>query len=150
MFTRVFVCIRVQRAHLLTQLHMHTQLPEGENFTASAGAQWQPKAWADDGGLFASTVANTFMSRRAYLHAPANVSADDVARAKFSVSKTGSYSVLARYESGYRFQMPFRLEITKGSSIEAEPIFARTYGFRESLKVQALTLTLTLILDPRP
>ena len=82
LFTRVFVCIRVQRAHLLTQLHMHTQLPEGENFTASAGAQWQPKAWADDGGLFASTVANTFMSRRAYLHAPANVSADDVATAQ--------------------------------------------------------------------
>ena len=60
-------------------------------------------------------MANTFHSRRGYLHAPANASAESVATATFSVAKQDTYDVLARYETGYRFQSPFRLDIAKGA-----------------------------------
>ena len=109
---------------------------EAENFTAvGPEAAWSPRRWGEDGGFFASTVANTFHSRRGYLHAPANASAESVATATFSVAKQDTYDVLARYETGYRFQSPFRLDIAKGAG--AAPLFTKTYGYRESLKVQA-------------
>ena len=99
------------------------------------GAAWDARGWGDDGGLFASTVANTFHSRRGYLHAPANASSESVATATFTVPAAGSYHVLARYETGYRFQQPFRLDIA--ASAGAVPVYTRTYGFREAPKVQA-------------
>ena len=108
---------------------------EAENFTVGPEAAWSPRRWGEDGGFFASTVANTFHSRRGYLHAPANASAESVATATFSVAKQDTYDVLARYETGYRFQSPFRLDIAKGAG--AAPLFTKTYGYRESLKVQA-------------
>jgi hypothetical protein len=75
---------------------------EAEDFTPAVGAAWSPKKWGDDGGFFASTVANTFHSRRGYLHAPANSSSETVATATITVPTAGSYTVLARYEQGYR------------------------------------------------
>ena len=33
---------------------------EAEDFTPAPGAGWAKKKWGDDGGFFASTVANTF------------------------------------------------------------------------------------------
>jgi hypothetical protein len=108
---------------------------EAENFTAARGSAWVPKGWGDDGGLFASTVANTFHSRRGYLHAPANASAETVATAVFTVAAAGSYQVLARYETGYRFNQPFRLDIAAGAG--AAPLYTRTYGYRDSPKAQA-------------
>ena len=76
---------------------------EAEDFTPAVGAAWSPKKWGDDGGFFASTVANTFHSRRGYLHAPANSSSETVATATITVPTAGSYTVLARYEQGYRY-----------------------------------------------
>jgi hypothetical protein len=75
---------------------------EAESFTPTVGSAWSPKKWGDDGGFFASTVANTFHSRRGYLHAPANSSTETVATAAITVPAAGSYTVLARYEQGYR------------------------------------------------
>ena len=75
---------------------------EAEDFTPAVGAAWSKKKWGDDGGFFASTVANTFHSRRGYLHAPANSSSETVATATITVPTAGSYTVLARYEQGYR------------------------------------------------
>jgi len=75
---------------------------EAESFTPAVGSAWSPRKWGDDGGFFASTVANTFHSRRGYLHAPANSSTETVATATITVPTAGSYTVLARYEQGYR------------------------------------------------
>eukprot|EP01043_Picozoa_sp_COSAG02_P019914 COSAG02_NODE_971_length_15551_cov_4.415157_8_plen_190_part_00 len=75
---------------------------EAESFTPAVGSAWSPRKWGDDGGFFASTVANTFHSRRGYLHAPANSSSETVATAAITVPTAGSYTVLARYEQGYR------------------------------------------------
>jgi len=108
---------------------------EAEDFTPAPGAGWAKKKWGDDGGFFASTVANTFHSRRGYLHAPANASSESVATAAITVPTAGSYTVLARYEQGYRFTMPFRLDIA--STAGAAPVFTREYGHREALKAQA-------------
>ena len=84
---------------------------EAENFTAAPGSAWRAAAWGGDVGYFAATVADTFHSRRAFLHAPAASAAGAVATAEFSVTRAGTYSVLARYETGFRFQQPFTLEI---------------------------------------
>lgn len=75
---------------------------EAESFTPAVGSAWSPRKWGEDGGFFASTVANTFHSRRGYLHAPANSSSESVATAAITVPATASYTVLARYEQGYR------------------------------------------------
>eukprot|EP01051_Picozoa_sp_SAG22_P011737 SAG22_NODE_1157_length_5331_cov_1.886086_1_plen_321_part_00 len=111
---------------------------EAENFTAAPGSAWRPAAWGGDVGLFAATVADTFHSRRAFLHAPAASAAGAVATAELSVTRAGTYSVLARYETGFRFQQPFSLKIARKSEPEArvEPLFSRMYGHREAPKVQ--------------
>ena len=111
---------------------------EAENFTAAPGSAWRAAAWGGDVGYFAATVADTFHSRRAFLHAPAASAAGAVATAEFSVTRAGTYSVLARYETGFRFQQPFTLEIArKPAEPEAgAPLFSRAYGHREAPKVQ--------------
>jgi hypothetical protein len=109
-------------------------LLEGENFTASGNSQWHSREWGSDGGLFASTVANVFHSRRGYINAPANVSPSDIATSKFAISQAGTFSVLARFEHGYRFQSPFNITITDSTG---KLIFDRPYGYRENLKVWA-------------
>ena len=40
---------------------------------------WTAKQWGHGGNYFASTVNNVFMSRRAFLHAPANATSDTAA-----------------------------------------------------------------------
>ena len=121
-----------QQIKYFSQTMVHV---EAENFTVADGATWSPRRWGGDGGFFASTVANTFHSRRGYLHAPANSSTETVATAMISVSEAGTYSVLARYETGYRFQQPFRLDI--GTTAAGAPLFTRMYGYREAEKLQA-------------
>ena len=107
---------------------------EAENFTvAGLGNSWLTGDWGHSPTRFAATVANTFMSRRACLHAPANVSAESVATMLFTVSKAGAYNVLLRYEAAYLFETPFKVEILTGPTVT----FSQTYGLRHSLKVQA-------------
>ena len=74
---------------------------EGENFTATG--QWEAREWAKTPNYFASTVANVFHSRRAYMHGPSNASsAGDGAAAMVTVPHSGVFTVLARYEAPYR------------------------------------------------
>ena len=74
-----------------------------------SGDGWSPCSWAFDSNLFASDVANVFMSRRAYLHADANATLGDRAEATAPVAADGLYHVMVRYEVGYRFSSPFRV-----------------------------------------
>ena len=113
---------------------------EAENMTKVSG-EWLTGDWGHAPTRFAATVANTFASRRAVLHAPAGVGAESVASSTFRVSVAGSYHVLLRYEAAYLFETPVKLEIHASSASSAAqpnaaPVFSRTYGERHSLKVQ--------------
>jgi hypothetical protein len=113
---------------------------EAENMTKVSG-EWLTGDWGHAPTRFAATVANTFASRRAVLHAPAGVGAESVASSTFRVSVAGSYHVLLRYEAAYLFETPVKLEIRASSTSSAAqpnaaPVFSRTYGERHSLKVQ--------------
>lgn len=109
---------------------------EAENFTAPPGSAWQAGDWGHAPTRYAATIANSFMSRRSCLHAPANVSNESVASFGFTVKKAGAYHVLLRYESAYLFETPFRVEIFRAGGGVAKPVFDRVYGLRHSLKVQ--------------
>ena len=130
---------------------------EAENFTvapssiaafdgASASTRsqpvWQSRAWAHSPNYYASTVANVFHSRRAYLHHPAvanrTASADpaaamegSTAAAAFHIPARGEYSVLIRYEAPYRFEVPFQVVITQAG----KTVFKEVFGRRTTPKV---------------
>jgi hypothetical protein len=107
---------------------------EAENMSVTKG-DWLAGDWGHAPTRFAATVANTFMSRRSCLHAPAAVGAESAATATFKISEAASYNVLLRYEQAYLFETPVSLEIAPSSGGAA--VFQRTYGMRHSLKVQA-------------
>ena len=107
---------------------------EAENMTVSGGTHcrsgdgWSPCSWAFDSNLFASDVANVFMSRRAYLHADANATLGDRAEATAPIAADGLYHVMVRYEVGYRFSSPFRVQLSQGG----KELLNRVYGLRTS------------------
>ena len=107
---------------------------ECENFTVSSG--FEPRPWLHSANRFAASVADTYLSRRAYLHAPANAtSVDAVATMDFEIKggEAGIYEALLRYESAFKFETPVHLTISaKGAQ---QPLFSRIYGQRNTLKV---------------
>ena len=56
---------------------------EAENFSSTTG--WEPREWAHSPNYFAASLADTFLSRRAYLHAPANSTGHDPGRNRYGV-----------------------------------------------------------------
>ena len=110
---------------------------EGENFTVSSSASslWEPRAWAHSPNYYASTVANVFHSRRAYLHHPALTSttsaAGDVAAAAFVVPAHGPHEVMVRYEAPFRFEIPFQVTVVQGG----KTMFSEVFGRRTNLKI---------------
>jgi hypothetical protein len=104
-------------------------LCEAEEFTVEAPG-WTAKPWGEN--AYAATFANTFLSRRAFLGAPA---AGPTARARIAIAvkDAGRYLVLARYEAAYRFETRFRVQIEQGG----RPVFDRVYGARDNTKVWA-------------
>ena len=103
---------------------------ECENFTVLSG-EWEPRAWAHSPGYFASNSANDFLSRRAYLHAPAHAINGSVAASLVSIKAAGTYTVLLRYEALYRFETPVLVSVAQ----EGKVLLSRVYGYRESAKV---------------
>ena len=92
---------------------------------------WQPLEWARSDNYFAATLADTFLSRRAYLRAPANASTESVAAASMLIAKADNYHVLIRYEALYRFETPFKVTVSQGGQVVMEEVFGR----RTNLKV---------------
>lgn len=92
---------------------------------------WEPLEWALSDNYFAATLADTFLSRRAYLRAPANASTESVATASMFVAKTDNYHVLLRYEAVYRFETPFKVTVSQGGQVVMQAV----YGWRSNLKV---------------
>ena len=62
---------------------------EAENFTASAGSQagWVPKPWMLSNNRFAASVADTYLSRRAYLRGDADMEDGLTATMEFEIEQ---------------------------------------------------------------
>ena len=103
---------------------------ETENFTVISG-EWEARAWAHSPGYFASNSANDFMSRRAYLHAPAHAINSTIAASNAAIQEAGTYTVLLRYEALYRFETPVLVTVSQAG----KQLLSRVYGQRSSLKV---------------
>jgi hypothetical protein len=84
-----------------------TILCEAEEFHIQSPG-WQAKPFGTN--YFAATFANCFLSRKAYLGAPEQCD-KTVASIEVQVPKAGKYLALIRYESCYRFETQFRLQI---------------------------------------
>jgi len=91
---------------------------------------WESKAWGAN--YFAATFANTFLSRKAFLGAPADCE-QTVATITVDVKEAGRYLALVRYEAAYRFETQFRVKVEQGGAVKLD----RLYGARDNLKIWA-------------
>lgn len=127
-----------QHAQHLPYFDTNLIVMEMENFSVAADSAWVTQPWLQN--RFAASVADTYLSRRAYLHGPANISASSSATMTFDLSEAeaGCYDVLLRYESAFNFETPVHVSITKAlqpGTPSPSPLFERIYGQRNSLKV---------------
>lgn len=104
-----------------------TVLCEAEEFRVDRPG-WTPRRWGSN--YYAATLANTFMSRKAYLGAPAQ-SEPTAATIDVTVPKAGRYLALVRYEAAYRFETQFRLKIEQNGQVKLD----RLYGARDNVKI---------------
>ena len=104
-------------------------LCEAEEFAVETPG-WTALPWGEN--AYAATFANTFLSRKAFLGAPAT-GPTTRARIGISVKEAGRYLVLARYEAAYRFETRFRVQIEQAG----ERVFDRAYGARDNTKIWA-------------
>jgi hypothetical protein len=102
---------------------------EAEEFHVAAPG-WQARPWGTN--YYAATLANTFLSRKAYLGAPEQCD-QTVASLDVNVSEAGQYLALVRYEAVYRFETQFKLRIEQAGQLKLE----RLYGARQNKKLWA-------------
>ena len=102
---------------------------EAEEFQ-SAGGGWQARPWGEN--YYAATMANTFLSRKAFLAAPKQCE-QAIATLDVQIEKPGQYLVLVRYEAAYRFETRFTVRIEQNG----KKVFERLYGARDNLKIWA-------------
>lgn len=105
---------------------------EAEEFRVRDAKGWKAAAWGEN--YYAATFANSFLSRKAFLGAPAECE-ETVASVNVEVPAAGRYLVLARYEAAYRFQTQFRIRIEQGG----KTVLDRLYGARENVKIWAFS-----------
>lgn len=101
---------------------------EAEEFVP-AGLGWQARPWGTN--HYAATLANTHLSRKAYLGAPPQGTAS--AALEVEVPRPGRYLALVRYEAAYRFETQFRLRIEQQGRV----LLDRMYGARANPKIWA-------------
>ena len=101
---------------------------EAEEFRPS-GPGWQALPWGTN--YYAATLANTHLSRKAYLGAPPQGGAS--ASIDVEVPQSGRYLALVRYEAAYRFETQFRLRIEQQGLV----VLNRLYGARANPKIWA-------------
>jgi len=104
-------------------------LCEAEEFKVKKQG-WRARAWGRN--YYASTLANTFLSRKAFLSAPAQCD-ETVATIDVNIRDAGKYLVLARYEAPYHFEAQFHVKVTQGW----RTVLDRLYGARKNLKIWA-------------
>ena len=146
--------VAAQHAQHLPYFNTNLIVMEAENFTAvtsSSSSSWEAKPWMLSANRFAASVADTYLSRRAYLQGAAKMGAGASATMEFEVEpgEEGDYQVLLRYEAAFHFETPVHLSIAQQGartpSLAASPwagklVFNRTYGQRHSLKVKPCAL----------
>ena len=97
---------------------------------------WRAGYWGQN--YYAATMANTFLSRKAFLGAPEQC-ADSVATIDVDVKEAGRYLALVRYEAPYRFEAQFHVKIEQGGQVKLD----RLYGARENPKIWAFRKGIT-------
>ncbi|MDX1945499.1 MAG: hypothetical protein SFU86_08820, partial [Pirellulaceae bacterium] len=102
---------------------------EGEEFQVRSPG-WLARPYGTN--YYAATLANTFLSRQAYLGAPEQ-GERTVAELAVEVPASGKYLALVRYEAAYRFETQFRLQIEQNGKLALD----RLYGARSNLKIWA-------------
>lgn len=89
---------------------------------------WQARNWGEN--YYAATIANTFLSRKAFLGAPVTGETSK-ASIQLQIEEGGDYLVLARYEAAFRFETQFMIRIEQGG----QTVFERMYGARDNIKI---------------
>lgn len=89
---------------------------------------WQALPWGRN--YYCATLANTFLSRKAFLGAPEDCD-ETTASIQVNIPEAGRYLVLVRYEAAYRFETQFRLKIEQAGRVRLD----RLYGARQNVKV---------------
>ncbi|QDU96846.1 beta-galactosidase trimerization domain-containing protein [Lignipirellula cremea] len=105
---------------------------EAEEFQpiAPQAEGWQAKPFGEN--YYAATFANCFLSRQAFLGAPAQCE-ESVATINVDIQEAGRYLVLVRYEAAYRFETQFRVQVEQ----KGKKVVDRLYGARKNVKVWA-------------
>ena len=105
---------------------------EAEEFQSAQPTQpgWKAQRWGEN--YYAATLANSFLSRKAFLGAPEQCD-EAIAAINIDVNEAGQYLVLVRYEAVYRFETQFRVQIEQNG----KRIFDRLYGARKNTKIWA-------------
>jgi hypothetical protein len=106
---------------------------EAEDFDTSAAPSWSPAKWGIDPSYYCGAVMNVFMSRRAYLTAPAAATDIAPASATIIVPKAGKWQLMARYEALNRFDSNFRVTLSQKGVKKMDTV----YGLLTNLKVWA-------------
>ncbi|MAE60124.1 MAG: hypothetical protein CMJ49_02080 [Planctomycetaceae bacterium] len=105
-------------------------IAEAEEFIIQDAKGWQAKSWGEN--YYAATFANCFLSRKAFLGAPATCDRT-VATINVNVPAAGKYLALVRYEAAYRFETQFTVRITQ----DGATVLDRKYGARANPKIWA-------------
>jgi hypothetical protein len=124
-FLGIFICAGAAKAADPAS----TVIAEAEQFKIVSPG-WEAKKWGTN--YYAATIANTFLSRKAYLGAPEQCDHTE-ATMEVTVPKAGTYLALVRYEAVYRFETQFRLRVTQGGKVKLD----RLYGARDNVKIWA-------------
>jgi hypothetical protein len=107
---------------------------EAEEFQPASknDSGWQAKTWGQN--YYSATFANSFLSRQAFLGAPAQTDGA-TSTLQVGVTEAGKHLVLVRYEAAYRFATEFRVRIEQNG----KKVFDRLYGARKNLKIWAFS-----------
>jgi hypothetical protein len=125
----VEVAQKFRRNQIVAPVSPTTVICEAEEFRVQKPG-WLAKPFGTN--YYAATLANCFLSRKAYLGAPEQCE-ETVAVIDAQVPKAGRYLTLVRYESCYRFETRFRLKIEQQGKVRLD----RVYGARDNVKIWA-------------
>jgi hypothetical protein len=106
-----------------------TLIAEAEEFQVATPG-WRAQPWGAN--YFAATLANTFLSRKGFLGAPAQCE-PSAATVDVRVPRAGRYLALVRYEAAYRFETRFTLRVEQNRA----KLLERVYGARDNVKIWA-------------
>jgi len=100
---------------------------EAEEFQVQSPG-WKARPWGEN--YYAATLANTFLSRQAFLGAPER-GEKSKATIQVQIPEMGRYLALVRYEAAFRFETQFHVVIKQ----DGKTLLNRLYGARDNVKI---------------